>query len=165
MTPAITLEELVAWDHESAVFWKTYLEANQALLRLPCGIGGAMDVQEFVRHIWAVELRWGQRIAGLPVLSREETPVGPLEALFGLHLEATQIFRTLLSDPAQDWDQTIHLAYDWLPPETRDFSRRKVMAHALVHSQRHWAQLATLLRAAVFPTKFQGDLLFSSALF
>jgi uncharacterized damage-inducible protein DinB len=111
-----------------------------------------------------VELRWGQRIAGLPVLSREETPVGPLEALFGLHIEATQIFRTLLSDPAQDWDQTIHLAYDWLPPEAGNFSRRKLMAHALVHGQRHWAQLATLLRTAGFPTKFQGDLLFSSAL-
>jgi uncharacterized damage-inducible protein DinB len=164
MTPAITLEELVAWDHESAVFWKAHLEASPALLRLPCSIGGATDVQEFVRHIWAVELRWSQLLAGLPVLSRKETPAGPLEALFGLHLEATQIFHALLSDPTQDWGQTINLAYDWLPPGARNFSRRKVMSHALVHSQRHWAQLATLLRTAGFPTKFQGDLLFSSTL-
>lgn len=164
MTPGISLEELLAWNNEAAAFWNKHLQANPALLDLPCSIGGAANVQEFVRHIWAVELRWGQRIAGQPVLSREETPAGPLNALFGLHLEATQIFRTLLGDPAQDWDQTINLAYDWLPPDARDFSRRKVMAHALVHSQRHWAQLATLLRTAGFPTKFQGDLLFSSAL-
>jgi uncharacterized damage-inducible protein DinB len=164
MTPGISLEELLAWNNEAAAFWNKHLQANPALLDLPCSIGGAANVQEFVRHIWAVELRWGQRIAGQPVLSREETPAGPLNALFGLHLEATQIFRTLLGDPAQDWDQTINLAFDWLPPGARDFSRRKVMAHALVHSQRHWAQLATLLRTAGFPTKFQGDLLFSSAL-
>jgi uncharacterized damage-inducible protein DinB len=164
MTPAITLEELVAWDHESAVFWKAHLGANPALLRLPCGIGGAADVQEFVRHIWAVELRWGQLLAGLPVLSRKETPAGPLEALFVLHLEAMRIFGALLGDPAQDWGQTINLTYDWLSPEARNFSRRKIMSHALVHSQRHWAQLSTLLRAAGFPTNFRGDLLFSSTL-
>ena len=40
-------------------------------------------------------------------------------------------------------------------------SRRKVLAHALFHSQRHWAQLATLVRAAGFPSGFRGDLLFS----
>jgi hypothetical protein len=48
MTPAITLEELLAWNQESSAFWKAHLEANPALLELPCGIGGAANVQEFV---------------------------------------------------------------------------------------------------------------------
>jgi hypothetical protein len=39
-----------------------------------------------------------------------------------------------------------------------------VAAHALFHSQRHWAQLATLVRAAGFPSGFFGDILISSAL-
>ncbi len=56
------------------------------------------------------------------------------------------------------------LDFHWLPPQARTSSRRKVMAHALFHSQRHWAQLATLVRAAGFPSGFKGDLLFSSAL-
>ena len=72
MTPAITLEELLKWNQESSDFWKAHLEANPALLALPCGIGGAANVQQFVRHIWGVELRWGQRIAGLPVSPNEE---------------------------------------------------------------------------------------------
>jgi hypothetical protein len=79
MTPTITLEELLAWNHESAAFWKAHLEANPALLELPCGIGGAANVQEFVRHIWGVELRWGQRITGLPVSPNEEMPNGPMK--------------------------------------------------------------------------------------
>jgi uncharacterized damage-inducible protein DinB len=52
----------------------------------------------------------------------------------------------------------------WLPPEARTFSRRKALAHTLFHSQRHWAQLATLVRSAGFPSGFKGDLIFSPAL-
>ena len=164
MTPAISLDELFAWNHESAAFWKAHLEANPAVLELPCGIGGAANVQEFVRHIWAVELRWSQRIAGLPELAKENIPAGPLDALFGLHEQAEQILQTLLHDPAHDWEKTLTLNYEWLPPQARVISRRKILAHTLFHSQRHWAQLATLVRVAGFPSGFQGDLLFSRAL-
>jgi uncharacterized damage-inducible protein DinB len=164
MTAAISLEELLAWNQESSDFWRAHLEANPKLLELPCGIGGTTDVQQFVRHIWGVELRWGQRIAGLPLLTKEDMPEGPLDALFALHIQAVQIFRNLLDGPNQNWDETMNLDYDWLPPQARTVSRRKVVAHTLFHSQRHWAQLATLVRAAGFPSGFQGDILLSSAL-
>jgi uncharacterized damage-inducible protein DinB len=164
MTPAITLNELLAWNQQSSNFWKAHLEANPTLLELPCGIGGAANVQQFVRHVWGVELRWGQRLAGLPVSPNEEMPDGPLDALFGLHVKAVQVFRALLDDPALNWDETMTLDFPWLPPAARTASRRKVAGHALFHSQRHWAQLATLIRAAGFPSGFKGDLLFSSAL-
>ena len=100
MTPTITLEELLAWNHESAAFWKAHLEANPALL----------------------------------------------------------------DDPALNWDERMTLDYPWLPPEARSASRRKVAGHALFHCQRHWAQLATLVRAAGFSSGFKGDLLLSQAL-
>ncbi|MDR3751702.1 MAG: DinB family protein [Terracidiphilus sp.] len=164
MTPAITLQELLVWSKESSDFWHEHLLANPSLLELPCSIGGTSNVQGFVRHIWAVDLRWSQRIAGLPELPREDVPAGPLDALYGLHQQAVQIFSALLNDPAQDWDAIKALEYDWLPAHARTASRRKLMAHALFHSQRHWAQLATLVREAGFPVKFPGDLLFSSAL-
>jgi uncharacterized damage-inducible protein DinB len=164
MTPAITLEEFLVWNDEASKFWKAHLDANPALLELPCGIGGAANVTEFAGHIWGVELRWGQRIAGLPQLSRENLPVHSLDALFELHVKAVEIFRALLDDPALNWEETMILDYNWLPPQARTFSRRKVAAHALFHSQRHWAQLATLVRAAGFPSGFKGDLLLSAAL-
>jgi uncharacterized damage-inducible protein DinB len=164
VTPAISLDELLAWNQEASDFWLAHLKANAALLELPCGIGGATNVQQFVRHIWAVELRWSQRIAGLPELAKQDIPAGPLDALFGLHEQAGQILRTLLDDPAQDWEEALTLNFSWLPPDARTFSRRKLAAHMLFHSQRHWAQLATLVRVAGFPSAFQGDLLFSRAL-
>jgi uncharacterized damage-inducible protein DinB len=81
-----------------------------------------------------------------------------------MHAEAVRVFRTLLNDQIQDWDDKMRIDVNWLPPDAQSFSRRKVAAHALFHSQRHWAQLATLVRAAGFPSGFKGDVLFSSAL-
>jgi uncharacterized damage-inducible protein DinB len=70
----------------------------------------------------------------------------------------------LLAAPDERWEQSYVLDFDWVPPEARTVSRRKVAAHALFHSQRHWAQLSTLVRQAGFPSGFKGDLLFSPAL-
>jgi uncharacterized damage-inducible protein DinB len=164
MTPALTLEELLAWNEEAANHWRARLDAEPALLELPCGIGGTANVQAFVAHIWGVELRWGQRLAETPVLAKENIPAGPLAALFALHSEAAEIYRRLLADPAQDWDLPLSLDVSWLPPHARNPTRRKVLAHSLIHSQRHYAQLATLLRNAGFPSQIEGDLLFTQVI-
>ena len=164
MTPAITLEEMLSWNQEASSFWKGHLESNPALLELPCGIGGAAKVQDLVAHIWGVELRWGQRVAGLPLTDKKDIPTGPLDVIYDVHEQAMSIFRRMLDDAGLNWDQMITLELPWLQPPTRTFSRRKIVGHALFHGQRHWAQLATLVRSAGFPSGFMGDLLLSSAL-
>jgi uncharacterized damage-inducible protein DinB len=164
MSVGIAFEELLAWNEQSAAYWKTHLETHPALLELPCDIGGAATVQAFVRHIWGAELRWSQRLAALPVADREKLPAGPLDALYDLHGQAAAIFRKLLAAPEHTWSEPFVLEFDWVPQEERSVSRRKIAAHALFHSQRHWAQLATLVRSAGFPSNFRGDLLFSPAL-
>jgi uncharacterized damage-inducible protein DinB len=163
MIPAITLEELLAWNCQSADFWKAHLDANPALLQLPCGIGGNAHVQAFVRHIWGAELVWSQIVCGLPVTDYDVWPTGPLDAIFDLHLSALRNFRALLDSPDTNWDErSVH--YPWRRPEAPKPTPRKAVAHILLHSQRHWAQLSTLVRSAGFPSGFLGDLLLSSAL-
>jgi uncharacterized damage-inducible protein DinB len=163
MIPAITLEELLAWNCQSADFWKAHLDANPALLQLPCGIGGNAHVQAFVRHIWGAELVWSQIVCGLPVTDYDVWPTGPLDAIFDLHLSALRNFRALLDSPDTSWDErSVH--YPWRRPEAPKPTPRKALAHILLHSQRHWAQLSTLVRSAGFPSGFLGDLLLSSAL-
>ena len=164
MTPSVSLKELLAWNDEAAVFWNEHLGANSKLLEVPCDIGHAGTVQGFVRHIWGVELIWAQRLAGLPRTAGADMPKEPLVALFGLHVLAMQIYRKILDDPAHDWAQTLTLDYDWLPESVRTGTHRKFLAHAMFHSHRHWAQLATLVREAGHPAEFKGDLLFSQAL-
>jgi len=164
MTQGISLEELLAWNDEASEFWKSHLDANHALLQLPCDIGGTANVQEFVCHIWGVELRWAQRITGQPVTPKEKMPAGPLDALFEMHLKANSIVRKLLEDPDGDWNAIVVLDLPWLPAHLRKASRRKLMAHMLFHSQGHWAQLATLVRSAGFPSGYYGDILFSAGM-
>jgi uncharacterized damage-inducible protein DinB len=164
LTPAITLEELLVWNQESSDFWNTRLQANPELLDLSCSIGGTASVQEFVRHIWGAELRWAQRLAVLPVTDTKDMPAGPLDALFNLHLLAVGIFSECLADTSKSWDDTLTFNFPFLPSDAQTLSRRKLLGHALFHSQRHWAQLGTLVREAGFPSGFKGDLIFSSAL-
>jgi len=162
MTSGLTLEELLAWNEQSANYWKSHFDANPNLLELSCGIGGAGNVQEFIRHIWGAELRWSERLAASPETPREQIPVGPIDALFGLHRRAVCIFRELLAGPESSWSEPYVLKFDWIPPELRTVSRRKIASHALIHSQRHWAQLATLVRNAGFPSAFRGDVIFAN---
>lgn len=164
MSVGISFDELLAWNDEAANSWYEHLDIDPAQLELSCDIGGATTVQDFVRHIWGAELRWGQRLAALPELSREDTPRGPLDALFNLHRDAMEIFRNLLSAPEPSWNDPYALNVDWMPEHLRTPTRRKVAAHALFHSHRHYAQLATLLRHAGFHTKIRGDQLFNLAL-
>jgi uncharacterized damage-inducible protein DinB len=158
------MEELLAWSDEAAIFWNEHLVANPALLALPCNIAGATTVQELVRHVWSAEMRTTQRVAKLPTTAFADMPKGPLSALFGMHATAMDTARGLLADDSQDWNETITMEYDWLPPHARILTRRKLLAHGLVHGHRHWAQLTTLLRTAGAPAEFKGDLLFSTAL-
>jgi uncharacterized damage-inducible protein DinB len=106
---------------------------------------------------------WSQIIAGQPVTDYDVWPTGPLDALFDMHSRAIHNFSSLLDNPSLAWNEmTVH--YPWRKPEQPKPTARKALAHILLHSQRHWAQLATLVRAAGFPSGFSGDLLFSSAL-
>jgi len=157
----ITLNELLAWSDEAAQDWKRHFETHPAVLELPCGINDSADVQALVRHIWGAELRWSERLAGLP---NTEYPAGPLDALFAMHVKAITLYRELLAEPAARWEEFYELKFDWLPPEKRHVSRRKVACHSLLHNQRHYAQLATLVRVAGYPVTVRGDLLLSLAL-
>ena len=158
---SVSLAELLAWNDEAAQSWKRHLEANPALLEVACDIGNTGNVLGFARHIWGAELRWANRLAG-----NENTVLaaGPLEELFGMHIEARELFSGLIAGPAAAWDEPYVMNFDWVPEDKRRVSRRKIAGHALFHSHRHYAQLATLARTAGFAAQFRGDLLFSLAL-
>jgi uncharacterized damage-inducible protein DinB len=162
MTPALSFEELLAWSDESTQRWFQFLAKNPAVLDLPCGIYGTSNVLGLVRHIVVVEMRHAQRLSGETVLSHEQFPDGPLDALLAIHTEATARFRKLLADPTQDW--AAEMEFMSLTAGVLRSSRRKLLAHTLLHAVRHWAQLSTLTRGAGFPTGFAGDLLLSSVL-
>ena len=164
MSVGITFDELLAWNERRPAIGKP----TSTPTRLCSNCPAASAAQPTCRSLSATSGAWscagpsawpGSRDA------REKIPAGPLDALFDLHRQAVAIFRNAArrarSKPGATLTFSISIG---CPPEKRTVSRRKIAAHALFHSQRHWAQLATLVRNAGFPSKFRGDLLFSPAL-
>jgi uncharacterized damage-inducible protein DinB len=161
--PALTLEEILNWSDESAQRWFQFFAATPDALAVPCGVYKSDSTAlGLVRHVVVVEMRYAQRLANLPVTDYETVPSDSLDALIALHNDAVAQFRTLLADTAQDWET--QMEFVTLTAGTLHASRRKVLAHTLLHGIRHWAQLATLCRAAGHATSFHGDIMASSAL-
>jgi uncharacterized damage-inducible protein DinB len=138
-----------------------FLAENSSLQTEPCGIYGSENVLELVRHIVAVELRHSQRLAGIPTTAVTDLPLN-LAALEEIHLETMKRLGALLDDQGQDWAEVME--FSTLTMGLLRASRRKVLAHTLLHGIRHWAQVSTLARSAGFEAGIFGDLLASSAL-
>jgi uncharacterized damage-inducible protein DinB len=141
---ALTGEELMAWNDKTAERWRKLLEAHENLLTVPCDIAGVKSIGELMQHIVAVQLRYAERLAGLPETSYDAIAYDTVATLFATHSKGLELFRAMLADPAYDWALEIEFS-------TRSMgqlvaSRKTIFVHALMHSIRHYAQLATLVR-------------------
>jgi uncharacterized damage-inducible protein DinB len=163
MTAAITLEELLVDNDAATEKWKVWFAANPAALDVPCAIYNSGTVRGLLKHIFAVELRHSQRLAGKEVTSYEAIPVGSLDDLMAVHSQATQNLRKFLSG-ANDQALLEVIQLQTVSAGTVHASRRKLLTHILLHSVRHWAQLSSLLREAGYKTDWPKDFLFSEAI-
>ncbi|MHB1743970.1 MAG: DinB family protein [Acidobacteriaceae bacterium] len=162
-TATITLEELLTDNGAATEKWQTWFAANPAALDLPCAIYNSGTVRGLVKHIFAVELRHSQRLNGEDVTAYEAIPVGSLDDLVAVHAQAMQNLRRFLAS-ANDAALQEVIALQTVSAGTLHASRRKLFAHILLHSMRHWAQLSSLLREAGYKTDWPKDFLFSEAM-
>jgi uncharacterized damage-inducible protein DinB len=157
MTPTlaqISFEHLLSANEAETQKWRAWFGAQPAaVLDVPLGIAQANNGREFLLHIFAVELRYAERLKGLPVTEYEALPSGSVAELFGTGERARGMFRDYLAK-ASDEDLAVVMEF---PTRTAGIvlaSKRKMFAHAMLHGVRHWAQLATALREAGRPTNW-----------
>ncbi len=162
-TAAITLEELLADNEASTNKWQAWFTANDAALALPCDIYNSGTVRGLLRHLFAVELRHSQRLAGQEVIAYEAISAASLDDLFAVHTQAIQNLRKFLAGADDAGFQEV-IALQTVSAGTIHASRRKLFTHIMLHSIRHWAQLSTLLREHGFKTQWPKDFLFSEAM-
>lgn len=162
-TIGITLEELVGDNKASTKKWQTWFAANPAALDVPCDIYNSGTVRGLLKHIWAVELRHSQRLRGEEVIAYDAIPVGSLDDLSAVHAKAMQNLKDFLAE-ADDAALREVITLQTVSAGTLHASRRKLFAHILLHSMRHWAQLSTILREAGHKTEWPKDFLFSEAM-
>ncbi len=160
---AITLEELLVDNEVSTRKWQAWFANNPAALDVPCAIYNSGSVLRLLKHIFAVELRHSQRLNGEEVTAYDAIPVGSLDDLIAVHSQATQNLRRFLAS-ANDAALLEVIALQTVSAGTLYASRRKLFAHILLHSMRHWAQLSSLLREAGYTTDWPKDFLFSEAM-
>ena len=157
MPLSIPAEDLLAWNDSSAQKWQAFANAHPELLALPCDIRQSGTAAHLLQHIVAVELRYAQRLASEPQSDYADIPFDTPDIIFSTHRRALDLLRPLLADPAFDWNAEIE--FPTLSLGRLISTRRTVLLHALTHSIRHYAQLATLVRQHGLKPDWQMDYL------
>lgn len=161
MSLQISAEKLVAWNDATAQRWHEFILANPLVLGLLCDIRNGRTVTDTLQHIVAVELRYAQRLAGLPESRYEEIPKNSIDSLHAAHELAIGLVRNLLANPDYDW--SVELTFDTISLGRLRATRETILLHLTLHSMRHYAQLATLVRQQGFKTTWPMDYLFAEA--
>lgn len=158
--PVLTATEALKWNEITNANWRRLLTKQPEILTVPCDIARTSTVAELLQHIVAVEVRYAERILGMPETDYANVPCDSVEAIYSTHDRAMGLYLQSL-DSETDWDGRIEF-------QTRSAgvvltSRRTVLFHALFHSVRHYAQLSTLIRQHGYKTDWPGDYLFMDA--
>jgi uncharacterized damage-inducible protein DinB len=126
-------------------------------MSFPCDVRETGTVRELLRHIVFVELLFAERLHAVPGTPLEEVRFDSVEAIYATHDRAMALLREL-DDKGEDfWE-------NWMEFPTRlagpiRAPRRVVLVHLLMHSIRHYAQLATLVRQHGIPSQLHLDYL------
>ena len=99
---------------------------------------------------------------GDPVTPYEKLPTDA-EGIFAVADVAFAKLRMFL-DSAKEEDWKVVIEFPTRSAGTLSASRKKIFIHSLLHSVRHWAQLATALRAAGFKQDWQHDFLMTETM-
>jgi uncharacterized damage-inducible protein DinB len=139
------LIEYTDWERQKWRDW--FAQHGDDVLKIsagPHGDGRFLTMGDLVRHIFAAEERYVDRLAGRRVSDPASVPSDNIEAIFRYGERTRKDFIALIdSFPKGKWD---------VPNEYKILiysitaTPRKIVTHVLLHEIRHWAQIATLFR-------------------
>ncbi len=157
-----TLPALIAWNRTEAKRWHGWFTVHPRALEVSMG-PSAGSVRKAIFHTFAVDLRYGLRLVGLPVAAYEHIEAGDTDALFDIAERAYGLLDSwLMQATSADLDR-IH-TFMTLSAGERTATARKILVHSCTHHVRHWAQIATVLRMNGQKSGWPHDFLFSDAM-
>lgn len=160
VTCAYTYDQLLSYSDAENTQWRAWLSENPAALDVPFADGLLATIRGLVTHIFAVELRYTERLLGRDVTSYHDIHVHSVDELFALGDRARALLREYLSGMTEE-DAAIVLTFVTMTVGTLSASKRKIASNVFLHGIRHWAQAATALRMAGFPRQWGHDMLLS----
>jgi uncharacterized damage-inducible protein DinB len=157
-----TLFALLAWNRTESRRWKTWFVAHPSAVDVSMGTG-AGTVRKAIHHTFVVDLRYGQRLTGMPVSAFETIDVSDLDGLFSLAERAHDLLETWLVNATPATLDQVH-TFMTLSAGELSASARKIFVHCCTHHVRHWAQVATVLRMNGHKSDWPHDLILSDAM-
>lgn len=163
MEDGVGFSELLAYTDAETERWRAWLAEKPAeVLEVRIGEGSRTTVRELIGHIFAAELRYGERLLGRPETPYEELRMDSLEALWGIHARSRSVLREYLQQmPPGERERVLTFNTRTLGPLAA--SAHKIVVHTFLHGIRHWAQIATALRQAGHSPQWEHDWLLSEA--
>jgi uncharacterized damage-inducible protein DinB len=156
----ISFATLLAYRDGETARWREWFERHPAALDVAIGTGRTATVQGLVVHIFAVELRYAERLLGRRVTSYEELEPAGIAEVFGIGARARGLIDEFLAR-AGDREMREVLEFQTLTAGTVRATKYKITANLVNHGVRHWAQIATVLRQQGFADQWAHDFLLS----
>jgi uncharacterized damage-inducible protein DinB len=153
--PGLSGDELMAWVEATSQRWEHLVTEHPEALNVACDVRETQSIGQLLQHIVAVELRYAQRLHGLPESPYEDVAYDNGKVIYDTHRSAMALLRQLDDRPADFWEATI--AFATRSAGVMTVTRRTVFIHLLMHSVRHYAQAATLVRRAGVTPQWSMD--------
>jgi uncharacterized damage-inducible protein DinB len=163
MELTITLDELLGWTAEERAKWLPWLKSNPKALDVVVQPGGRFPtVASLIDHILLVEHRHTLRLQGKELPTATNIDAKDIDALWaygdrGRRAVHAYVSSLTAADAAKPRDVVVATG-------TYPMSPRKLLLHMALHEVRHWAQIASAVRAAGFAPPGDHDLFYSKAL-
>ena len=162
----ISFHDLFRYHADETRRWRQWLEKQPPeAIDIPMGAEANQEigtVRSMLFHIFIVEWVYAQILNGLPYDGWSQFQQDSLETIFRASEAAQAGLRKFLDTATPELlagDATISGR-----GMTMTGSRRKFLMHTFLHSARHWAQLAMVLRQHGHKTDWQHDLVLSDVI-
>jgi uncharacterized damage-inducible protein DinB len=151
--------ELLGWNLGESRRWHAWLAERPAARAARVGEGRLATVRDVAAHVAIVELRYAQRLRGMPASGFDAVADSSWPELGELAERASALLDgwLALTTPAE-LDR--ELTFQTMSAGTIVATARSVVTHALSHGARHWAQVATCLRQQGLRQDWRHDYLF-----
>ncbi|MEO7103795.1 MAG: DinB family protein [Gemmatimonadaceae bacterium] len=160
VTCAYTFDQFLAYSDAEEARWHEWFTANPVALDVPFADGRLATIRGLLVHIFAVELRYTERLCGRDVTSYDDIHVQSIEEIFALRATARTMLRGYLAGMTET-DAASILTFATMTAGTLTASKHKIASNIFIHAIRHWAQVATTLRTAGFTKQWGHDVLLS----
>ena len=153
-----TLLELTSTEHHR---WHDWFIERPKAWAVPFATGRMATIGGVVMHIFAVELRYAQRLLVEEVTDWEDFRQTSIDDVFELgDLARGQLVHFLTTAPEAELDRV--LTFQTLTAGLVSASKYKIASNVFLHGIRHWGQVATVLRQNGFGDQWSHDMLLSS---